>query len=129
MIMFVVHIIQRIREQRMIRLRTIQNTRTIRSDKEGFFEDNNSITKICLAMDNYFILVTVVENLKEMCIEVVGTAWFRRNWLPVKLRNMTISDINFNDLCTVFMTVLYVLDGWTMVWYFVSVYFVELEKL
>ena len=50
-----------------------------------------------IAMDNYFTLPNVISTLRELGIGIVGTARFRRNWPPSKLKEIKQEAVNFNS--------------------------------
>ena len=54
-------------------------------------------------MDNYFTLPPVFKTLRDKAIGVVGTARFKRNWPPKKLKMIDIKDAEFNDFFTPIM--------------------------
>ena len=59
--------------------------------------DDPELDKYFLTMDNYFTMPKVMKKLREKGIGVVGTARFRKNCPPDKLKEVNIEKVNFND--------------------------------
>ena len=98
MILFVTNVLNEIKERRLKRLREMQGRKTRSQNDDNFFkEDVNPMAKFCLAMDNYFTLPRVINKMREMGVGVVGTARFRQNWPPARLKEIKITDAKFND--------------------------------
>ena len=97
LIMFLIKVIDELKEKQLTRLKKNSETRNTRQNEEALFEDVK-MDKFCLAMDNYFTLPKVINSLREAGIGIVGTARFRgHGWPPKELRAITKEKVNFND--------------------------------
>ena len=70
--------------------------RATRKNSNTVFDDN-PMEKFCLAMDNYFTLPKLIKRLRDLGVGVVGTARFKQNWPPKKMKDADKSAVNFND--------------------------------
>ena len=95
MILFVVEIINRIKTKQKERISKYNRASRRNNNSEQF--DETVMKQFCIAMDNYFTLPGVIAKLREMGIGIVGTARFRRNWPPKKLKEVKPELANFND--------------------------------
>ena len=80
--------------------------RATRKNSNTVFDDN-PMEKFCLAMDNYFTLPKVIKRLRDLGVGVVGTARFKQNWPPKKMKDADKSAVNFNDFFTAMMSMGY----------------------
>ena len=98
MILFVTSVLDRIRENRLQRLRASQERKTRSQQDDLFFqEDSNPMTTFIIAMDNYFTLPKVIAKLREKGVGVVGTSRFQKTWPPAALKAIALKDAKFND--------------------------------
>ena len=82
MILFLIKIIDELKQKQLTRLQNNKEKRNTRQNEETLFEDVK-MDKFCLAMDNYFTLPKVLKALREAGIGIVGTARFRgHGWPP-----------------------------------------------
>ena len=82
--------------------------------------EEKPMVHFCLAMDNYFTLLKIINRLRESGIGVVDTAIFRQNWPPkelIEVEQGKCASYDFYWVVDEFGTLL--LTGWTMVSCFV----------
>ena len=97
MILFIVRIIKELKESQQERFKTYTKiaTRTARKEDKFMFEE--AIMKdICIAMDNYFTLPSVMPLLRSFGIGTFGTSRFKPNWPTARLKEIDKKDANFN---------------------------------
>ena len=99
MTMFVVSIIERLKEKQQKRIRSNYSRVLTRGNDVSSFDESLEVPqdKFIIAMDNYFTLPGVIARLRGMNIGVVGTGRFRRNWPPKILRDVSADNADFND--------------------------------
>ena len=84
MVLYVVQVIERVREKQKERLK--KYSRTTQTNGNDRY-DEPIMDKFCIAMDNYFTLPKLIKKLRDLQIGVVGTSRFKKNWPPGILRN------------------------------------------
>ena len=95
MIIHVMKIIESFKERQKKRI--LSHTRSTQGNDHDTFNEPLIMNKFVVAMDNYFTLPNVMNKLRDMGIGVVGTAQFKKNWPPKKLKELTSNDVNFNQ--------------------------------
>ena len=97
MILHVLSVIDRLKEKQKKRINTKYNQISTRGNNVEQFESEPSQEAFIIAMDNYFTLPKVMLRLRMKGIGIVGTARFRVNWPPKKLKAIDADKVNFND--------------------------------
>ena len=95
MILYIVDVIERFKSRQTNRMKKYSRASRRQKNSEEF--DEVVMKNFCIAMDNYFTLPGAISKLRELGIGIVGTARFRRNWPPTKLKEIKQENSNFND--------------------------------
>jgi len=112
-----------LKEQQMKRIENTLNRKITR--RRGLSDKSidcmsRSPDDFVIAMDNYFTRPKVIFELRKLNIGIVGTAQYQRGWPPEVLKKfMTKNVISMISFGLLMSTVRWLLDGWTMGWYFV----------
>ena len=95
MILFMLKIIEELKEKQLTRLRNKKKIAT-RPNASILFNEG-MMSKFCLAMVNYVTLPTVIVTFRNMGIGIVRTTRYHGSWPPKVLKNVSKDSAKFNQ--------------------------------